>query len=377
MSEVIHQMFGLFGDKYYAVDDCDRIVIPNNLDYKASAVVTRINECIDEAEIDVYQYHTDLTTDCNAERVKFMKDFLLGEKVVNIEKIKSNFVVGITYALYDKNGKVIKSGNSEVDAQWCMPIILSDVKNGNMLEYHKGIIMDGRIQICIPDTVRYGIRNGASQHPYTLRISEVFALSSNGGYKYITETGSQLNTGDCSCGADSSKHCHADNAQYRIHHHNGLCDTNFNSCFITNAKIGTTIIDQVVASTKLEAPPEYEKVDICHIPLGSSDYTIKLNHKLKHIIVNLEVFVDNFNEVYDAEDIAKLLSYNANNGDTDIDPDDPDNPDNPDDPKDPSCGCGCDNCKPNPGGNESGDNTDLPDGGDITENPDGSVNVEI
>lgn len=394
MSEVIHQMFGLFGDKYYAVDDCDRIVIPNDLDYKSSAIVTKIHDCTDEAELDVYQYYTDLMTDCNSERVKYMKDFLLGEKIVNIEKINNNFVVGITYTLYDKNGKVVKSGNSEVDAQWCMPIILSDVKEGNMLEYHKGIIMDGRIEICIPDTIRYGIRNSANRHPYTLRISKVYAVASNGGYKYITEDGSQLDTGDCSCGANSSHHYHASNAQYRMHHHNGLCDTNFNSCFVTNAKLGTTIIDQVVTSAKLEAPPEYEKIDICHIPLGTSDYTIKLNHKLKHIIVNLEIFVDNFNEVYDREDIAKLLSYNALQAAEDIESG---STDSDDEDNDLSCGCSC--CKPQTpttpdetdGEDESDlDNTsgeteedkdkegaDLTDGGDVSENSDGSINVEI
>lgn len=312
MNDVIHQLFGFFNDKYYAMDDCDRIVIPTNLDYKSSAVVTKIHEDLCEAEIDAYQYHSDVMTDSNSERVKYMKDYLLGEKVKDIEKIQQNFVVGISYTLYNKDGKVVRSGTSEVDAQWCMPIILDDIKEGNTLEYRKGIILDGRIEICIPDTVRYGIRAAMNQHPYILRINEIFALATNGGYKYITETGSQLDTADdCHCGASTSLHAHARDAHYKVHHHNGLCDVNFNSCFVTNAKIGTTIIDSVVAPAELESPIQYEKIDLARISLGTSDFTIKLDHKLKHIIVNLEVFVDNLNEVYDRNDIAKLLEYNA------------------------------------------------------------------
>ena len=339
MNEVVHQMFGLHNGKYYTVDSCDRIVIPMDVEYKKNAIITRLHEEVREAEIDAYFYHTDLTTDCNSERVKYMKEFLLGEKIKNIEHISGNYVIGINYSIFNKDGKVIKSGKSEVDAKWCVPILLSDVKSENILEYRKGIILDGRVVITIPEISRYGIRNAMNQHPYTIRINEIFSVASNGGYKYITETGSQLDSESCSC----SEHCE-DHANYYIHHHNGLCDANFNSCFITNAKIGTTIIDKVVASAKLEAPPEYECIDLCHILLKGQEYTIKVDQKLKAVVLNLELFMDNYNEVYDMGDITKILEYNSELSE--------ENPDTPDE-------------------GYTEDNTT----GDVSENEDGSISI--
>lgn len=350
---VVHQMFGLHNGKYYEVDTCNRIVIPNDLEYKENAVVTTLHKDREEAVVDAYFYHTDLVAICNSERVKFMKDFLIGEKITEIEQLGGTYILGVDYTVYNKDGKVLKSGKSEVDAQWCMPLILSDVREHNVLEYRKGIILDGRIAICIPEVSRYGIRNAINQHPYTIKINEVYAIASNGGYKYITEDGSQVDTPDCGCPICPPHHHHEDSASYNIHHHhNGLCDVNFNSCFITNAKIGTTIIDQVVSSAKLEAPPEYEAVDLCHISLGTPQYTIKIDSKLKMIVLNLELFMDNYNEVYDKEDITKILEYNAGTG-TEL-------------PGDDSDGCGDDFYLP-------GD--DNKDG--VTDNKDGSINVAL
>lgn len=329
MSEYNPQMYGLFGTKYYAVTGGTQIIIPSDLEYQASAVIPRINESLSQAEIDMYRYHSDLVTNCNVERVRNMKDYLLAKKVTEIPKITGNYIVGIAYDLYNKEGKVIRSGNSEVDAVWYTPIILEKIKEGNMLEYRKGLILDGHIQICIPEIACYGIKNCYNQHPYTLKIRDIYAVAANGDYKHITECGSQMNTDTCECAGDTNHHHHCGSAQYHIHHHNGLCDTNFNSCFITNAKIGTTIIDQVVASATLDAPVEYEKIDIFHTDCSSLEYTLKLNAAIKHILVNLEVFVDNFNEVYDAKDIENLLLYNGGEADA-YDPD--------------SDSCDCDDC---------------------------------
>lgn len=353
---VMHQLYGFYNNKYYAVDGCNRIVIPMDLEYKQNAVVTTLRKELDEANIDAYFYHTDLTTDRNPSRVKFMKDYLLGEKITEIEHLSGNYIIGVDYSVYNKDGKVVKAGKSEVDAQWCMPMLLSEVQSENILEYRKGIILDGRIVINIPEISRYGIRNAINQHPYTIKINEVYALMASGGYKRITEFGSQLDTPECPpptppCAYPPNPH-HGDGASYNIHHHhNGLCDVNFNSCFITNAKIGTTMIDQVVASATLEAPPEYTCVDLCHISLGDPQHTIKMDQKLKTVVLNLELFLDNLNEVYDREDINKILQYNAGL------------PEDPDDP-----GTGSDDDFYLPGDDDK-------DG--VTENDDGSVNVAI
>lgn len=310
MSNAIHQIFGYFNGKYYSMEDQNRIVIPNNMDYVSPAIVSKIHSDCKEAEIDIYQYHTDMATICNVERVKFMKEFLLGEKVTSINDISDQFNVGIKYEIYDKNGDIMCASEFAIGAHWCMALLMEDVKNSNMMEYRKALVLDGRIQIPIPQITAYGILGAMENHPYTFRIVEIFALSTKGGARYVTEMGSQME--NCGCGVNPNHQYHCNNAQYNVKHHNGLCDLNFNSCFITNAKIGTSIIDNVVASAVLEAPQEYEKIPLCSIPMEGGSYTIKFNAPLKRIIVNMEFLIDNLNEVYDREDIRALLEMNAN-----------------------------------------------------------------
>ena len=334
----VHQLFGLFGENYYMVPSCSHVVIPENLDYLSKSIQTQLSDSYPQAEIDMYHYYTDLTTTCNVKRVANMKDMLITEKVENIDSINTDYVIGITYELYNKDGKLLKSGTSETEAKYCSALITDEILEGNVMEYRKGLVFDGRIEINIPEISRYGIRNAYSQHPYIIKIKSIYVVSSTGDSSIITESGSQVDIPtDCITNHDHRAY----SSNYRCHMHDTLCDRNFASCFLTNAKVGTTLIDATVLPTKLEIPEETERVQLCAIPCNGSDYTIKLNKKINLIILNLEVLLDNFNYVYDIEDIKEVLKYNSSDDSEDgedqtYDPDDvtpihPDHPDSTDD----------------------------------------------
>ena len=311
-----HQLFALFNGTYYTIDEVNRVVIPTNLEYKASATMPKIDCGSCCANIDLYRYHTDLVSECNVERVRNMKDLLLAEGVTEISHIGREFVIGVEYLLYNNKGEMVRGGTAEADAKWCMALLHNDVNEHNSLEYRKALVLDGRIVINIPDTVCYGIRNRGYAHPYTLHLTKLYAVATSDGYKCITETGTQVD--NCNCGSEPCHQHHATNGQYHIHHHPGLCDTNFNSCFLTNAGIGTTIIDSVVASAVLEAPEKPQRISVCEIPCEDNG-TMTFDANLKQITLNIEFLLDNLNVVHDRDDITKILEDNIQ-GSTESEP---------------------------------------------------------
>ena len=329
----VHQLFGYFGDKYYMVPHCSHIVIPENIDYTGKSIQTQLSDSYPEAEIDMYHYHTDLVTTCNVKRVANMKEMIISEEIKNIDAINTNYVFGIEYELFNKDGKLLRSGTSETEAQYCSALITDDILEGNVMEYRKALVFDGRIEINVPEISRYGIRNACAQHPYILKIKSIYVASALGDGAIITETGSQVDIPD-DCITNHDHHAYSSN--YRCHMHDTLCNRNFASCFLTNAKVGTTMIDATVLPMKLEVPEEVQRVTLCTIPCSGTDYTIKINKKLNLIVLNLEVLLDNFNYVYDIEDIKELLKLNGSDDETDgsqeYNPDDatPIHPDHPD-----------------------------------------------
>ena len=263
MADVVHGYFGLFGDKYYSVPDCGHIVIPQDSDYKTNVVQASLNAELSQCEIDCYSYHSDLTTDCNVDRVANFCDFLKGEKIKEIDEITDKYVLGIEYELYNNKGEMVKSGKSEIEAKYCNAVIIDNVKLNNVLEYRKGMIYDARIQICVPSMAKYGIKNAYNQHPYTLLIKSI-KVYANASASYV-ESGSQMNT-------DGSYHeheHHAYNASYRCHQHDTICRSGFAHCFLTDAHVGTTIIDHVVAPAELKTPDSYTLIELL-IALGLS-----------------------------------------------------------------------------------------------------------
>ena len=78
--------YGFLKDKYYKIQQKGLIVIPEGADYKTSAIETQIMDSIDQAEVNIFRYNSDLITECNSERVAFMKQFLTEEKVKEIEE---------------------------------------------------------------------------------------------------------------------------------------------------------------------------------------------------------------------------------------------------------------------------------------------------
>ena len=62
------QMFGYFNGQYYMVDESANIVVPEDANYKKCGIQVskNLNNVYD---VDMYLYHSDLTTEENGERV--------------------------------------------------------------------------------------------------------------------------------------------------------------------------------------------------------------------------------------------------------------------------------------------------------------------
>ena len=145
------------------------------------------------------------------------------------------------------------------------------------------------------------------------------------------------------------------NAQYNLYHHmcdcpNEITHNNYSSRFLTNAVVGTSIIDSMAVPVTLEAPADYTEVVMADVPCATKDnsYTVKIDGKADQIILNVEVIVDNFNTVYDINDIKKLVELNG--GSMDGDDDDKDTTGS-------TGSCKCDCCAKKDG---KSDNTDPP-----------------
>lgn len=379
---VKHQAYALIGDSYYGINETEHIVIPDNADYKSPALQMTMHPETNLCEIDLYRHHSDLVTDRNSERVAFMKDLIINENIQNIDYMNDDYVLGIDYDLFNKEGCSVKSGTASIQARNCSAVINHEITEDNMLKYRKAMVFDGRIEICIPEISRYGIRN-CNQYPYTLRINSIFLKSS-----LVKKC-----PGDCRTQVDCSRH-HASSAQYRCYNPCELSKTNFASHFLTNAHIGTTIIDQMVVPKKLVIPDKAEEITMCEIPIGElgKGQTVKIDDKIGLIVVNVEVLFDNMNVVYDAKDIEELLRINrGDEEDPDIegDPSTPIVPEYPDhnchhhhnhDHCYHECDCGCHDKPENPDDDKKDDQSTPiipddyekptdPDDGSGTENP--------
>lgn len=348
------QMFGYFDGQYYMIDESPNIVVPEGANYKKSGIQVTKNPN-NEYEVDMYCYHSDLTTDRNSERVAFMKEFIINEKVKSILGVNSDFLLTADYELFNKDGKCIANGALSTLAKSCNGIILDPIDSENNLMYRRLYVFDGRIEIPIPNIAKYGIKNCYQQYPYTLRINSVKATTTYGTDTYMIGLDEQIAHAN---DIDSRYH----NAQYNLYHHmcdcaNEITHNNYTSRFLTNAKIGTNIIDAMAVPVTLEAPADYTEVVMADVPCATKDnsYTVKIDGKADQIVLNVEVVVDNFNTVYDIEDIKKLVELN---GGTMGDDDDSTNTDNPYG----GCNCGC--CTKNNGSDSDSDNTDpTPDPG--------------
>lgn len=312
-----NKLFGFMNNTFYSTDAIQFVVVPQNADYKTNAIQTTVHPELNQCEIDIYQYHTDLITECNAQRVAFMKEFLINEKIKDIKELNHDFIIEVDYDLYNKDGKVIKSGSSGINTKICNALINSDINENNSLEYRKAFVFDGRLEINTPTISRYGIKNVYTQHPYTLKINKIVVKSTIGDYKYITESDSQLDKN----GILSENHAH--------YYHSRPADLHFNnfaSHFITN-KIGTTVIDQLVVPAELEAPVEYEEIPVCEI-VPSESNIIKVNEKINVFVINVEIVLDNFNEVFDIADITSILDLNNQPEEIPSDTENPDDSEN-------------------------------------------------
>ena len=72
------QMFGYFNGQYFMIDESPNIVVPEGANYKKSGIQVNKNQN-NEYEVDMYCYHSDLTTERNSERVAFMKEYIINE----------------------------------------------------------------------------------------------------------------------------------------------------------------------------------------------------------------------------------------------------------------------------------------------------------
>lgn len=300
------QMFGYFNGQYYMVDESANIVVPEDANYKKSGIQVskNLNNVYD---VDMYLYHSDLTTEENGERVAFMKEFIVNEKVPKIIHVNNEFLISAEYELFNKDGKCLSNGVLSTRAESCNGVILAPVDQFNHMMYRKLYVFDGRIEIPVPNISRYGIKCQYNQHPYTIRINSIKVTTTYGNDTYMIGKDEQVVRGK---DIDGKYH----SAKYTLYHHmcdcpNEITHNNYASKFLTNATIGTSIIDSMVGPAVLEAPADYTEVVVADIPCAKQDnsYTVKIDGKADQIVLNVEAIVDNFNTVYDIADIEALL----------------------------------------------------------------------
>lgn len=301
------QSYGYYGGKYYAIHDNMPIYIPENVDYKSNAIQTKFFETDDTCVIDAYMYHTDLITECNPKRVAFMKELLINEKVKEILSLNNDYVVSVDYTLYNKSGDVLSSGKTTVKSLYHDAIVNSPIEEENILEYHKGMILDTALEIRIPTVSAYGIKKTYVQYPFTLKINRISVSSTVGENKYVIESDEQTTDHGC---------YHASCCQYNIHHRNHMLFNDYSSHFMTNAHVGSTIIDQMVVPAELQIPPEYTEIPMCEIPCEGNQYIMKIDQKVNSIRVNIEILLDNSCVIYNKADIDAIIeSNNKDDGD--------------------------------------------------------------
>ena len=352
-----HQIYGYLNGAYYAMTAAPHIVIPDTNDITQSFVKSSHKDDTHEEEIDMYCYHTDLVTEVNKLRVENMKDFLIGNKIKKIDALNNDYVLGVSYEIYNKDGKCIKTGTSSIASSYVMAYITAEIDEEDRLKYRKAYVIDGKLGIEIPSISHYGIKNCCVQGPYTIKLTKMTLKSTIGSNSLYIEEGSQLEYHPVQAGGN-----------YASYHHHCDCDCgasaqhdNFNSNFITN-RIGTTMIDQLVVPAILEAPENVEQVELVSFDLSGSQYTIKTSADTKGFIVNMEICLDNFNEVYDKAVIDEILDNNP----------DPNGPNLPDDCPYPNCPCRVDDDDENPTDDPS-DPSETPASGDSDQQTDTSV----
>lgn len=296
------QSYGYFNGKYFTTHESQPTYVPENVDYKSSAIQTKFYNN-GHCGIESYIYHSDLITDCNTKRVAFMKDFLINEKVKEIFDLNEDYIVSVEYVMYNNEGKVISSGAASTKARYYDAIINSDIKEENILEYRKAMIFDSRFEIRIPTISSYGIKKPYVQYPYTLKINKFTVSSTIGENKYVIESDEQT--------TDHGRY-HASCCQYNIHHRNHMLFNDYSSHFLTNAHTGSTIIDHMVVPAELQIPPEYTEVVMSEIPCEGNGYVIKINQKVDSIFLDSEIVLDNSSVVYNKADIDAIIEINNN-----------------------------------------------------------------
>ena len=280
------QMFGYFNGQYYMIDESANIVVPEDANYKKSGIQVskNLNNVYD---VDMYLYHSDLTTEENGERVAFMKEFIVNEKVPKIIHVNNEFLISAEYELFNKDGKCLSNGVLSTRAESCNGVILAPVDQFNHMMYRKLYVFDGRIEIPVPNISRYGIKCQYNQHPYTIRINSIKVTTTYGNDTYMIGKDEQVVRGK---DIDGKYH----SAKYTLYHHmcdcpNEITHNNYASKFLTNATIGTSIIDSMVGPAVLEAPADYTEVVVADIPCATQDnsYTVKIDGKADQIVLNV------------------------------------------------------------------------------------------
>ena len=283
-------MYGFLSNSYCEVNPCEYVIIPENMDYKENSIQTVIDKELNHCTIDLYGYDSAIVPECNSERVSYMKEFLINEKIKNIIKLNDDYVICLEYILYDSNGQIMRSDTTSIKAKYYNAILNSNIKKDNTLEYRRGFVFDGQLEIPIPSISRYGINFYAVMHPYTIKIKKISVITTTGDTRFIKDHNSQVNT----------------NFKNHINH----CHHSFHHPTITNAELGTTIIDQVVVPKELDTANDYEIVKVAEIECTDNKYSVKVDCKLNSFTVNIEIFVDNYNVVYDKDDINAIIELN-------------------------------------------------------------------
>lgn len=298
-------VYGYFNGSYFRVPkDMPNVYVPEDADYTNSSIMSQVDSSIKQCYVNMYEYTTSIIDKCNSLRVAFMKEYLIGEKITEIEDINLDYILTVGYNLYNNKGEIISSGAMSVVAKPAFAVISDAVREDNSMEYRKAIVLDSNLELQIPMISRYGIKKQYVQSPYILEITDVTAETTIGDRRFITESNTQ-NMHDKHHKIHRASHCN-----YHFCRPDHMLFNDFASNFVTNARVGTTIIDQAVLPVELQVPPECRKVQLANIKYEDKSHIIKINEAVETIVINLETIIDNLNIVYNNKDIDGVLRYN-------------------------------------------------------------------
>lgn len=173
------QLFGFVGDTYCAFSSYH--IPPRLLDYdkinRSVGIVTNYDGANKIGSVEILLSDEVFESPFNDERYNSLKEFLIDKKITEMDTVNPSLELGVEYALYDSDGRMITSGDMRVDGDvFNAKIVRNTPSDDNELTYTIGKMIQGHINIPIIQRGSYGIKKIKSPYPFEFRIIKIKVL---------------------------------------------------------------------------------------------------------------------------------------------------------------------------------------------------------